>query len=143
MTYEGIYRTCRFVVTVSNRGQSLYENLKIDLERCLGGLAGDLKQEVSNATQWMALFVQICRWFEAQVVRQKSITRGAHITDPWPVPPQIPFDIPRPIVYYTRRETTQCQVSYNFAYGAYGFHINHAAISPTRSFLTESSKVHK
>ena len=68
-SFEDIYRKCRFVVTVSRRGASLYDSLKLDLERCVGGLASELIQNGPDYTQWMQLFVESCQWFETQVVR--------------------------------------------------------------------------
>ena len=72
-SFEDIYRKCRFVVTVSKRSASLYESLKLDLERCVSGLASELIQSGPDYTQWMQLFVETCQWFETQVVRASKV----------------------------------------------------------------------
>ena len=67
-SYEAIYTACRSVVTVSNRGDGLYDTLKIELEQSVGGLASDLTTSAEKGMNWIAEFVKVCRWFELRVV---------------------------------------------------------------------------
>jgi len=68
ITYEAIYLACRSIVCVADKGEGLYENLKIELERSLSRLANELVDEKGTEGQWIAAFVQACDWFEKQVV---------------------------------------------------------------------------
>ena len=78
-SYENIYAACRALVTLYNKGEGIYGNLKIDLEQSLGRLADHLETfqaegpEASDAPgmKWIEEFVKVCRWFEAQIVRPK------------------------------------------------------------------------
>ena len=65
---EGIYSACRSIVSVSNKGEGLYGNLKLELEQCVGRLANDLLAETEDGMQWVSFFVQVTQWFETQVV---------------------------------------------------------------------------
>ena len=78
-SYENIYVACRALVTLYNKGEGIYGNLKIDLEQSLGRLADHLETfqaegpEASDAPgmKWIEEFVKVCRWFEAQIVRPR------------------------------------------------------------------------
>ena len=77
--YENIYAACRALVTLYNKGEGIYGSLKTDLEQSLGRLADHLETfqaegpEASDAPgmKWIEEFVNVCRWFEAQIVRPK------------------------------------------------------------------------
>jgi hypothetical protein len=65
-SYEGLYNRCMYVVCVAGKGEILYDRLKMHLEQCAEKLARELFGAKDNG--WLALFVQICEWFEAQTV---------------------------------------------------------------------------
>ena len=67
-SYEGIYTACRSVVTVSNKGEGLYDALRIELEQSVGRLANDLTTGAEKGMNWITEFVKVCRWFESRVV---------------------------------------------------------------------------
>lgn len=69
-TYERIYAGCRSIVYVSNKGEGLYDALKLELEQCAGRLAGELLRKMAKSMEWITAFVEICTWFEKQVVRR-------------------------------------------------------------------------
>ena len=66
--YEYIYRACRSVVDVYNRGEGLYETLKLELEKCVGSLAKELIQVKAGEVEWLLPFNATCAWFEKQTV---------------------------------------------------------------------------
>ncbi|TFK63076.1 Cullin-domain-containing protein [Pluteus cervinus] len=85
-TYEAIYRACQSVVTISANGEGLYDRLKIELERCLTRLVEELMNspgqrgasmnvdgENHGSVEWLGQFVQICQWFEDQIVLLRSL----------------------------------------------------------------------
>jgi cullin-4 len=68
ITYEAIYSTCRSIVCVAGKGEGLYLTLKLEVEQALGPLARGLLSEVQTCVQWLDAFVDVCNWFETQVV---------------------------------------------------------------------------
>ena len=72
-THEGIYAACRYVVTLSGKGEGLYDTLKMELEQSVGRLAHDLGGSTAGAMEWIMELVGTCRWFEAQVVSSKTL----------------------------------------------------------------------
>ena len=66
--YEGIYAACRYVVTVSGKGEGLYDTLRLELEQSVGRLANDLTATAEKGMNWIATFVKTCQWFERRVV---------------------------------------------------------------------------
>ncbi|KZT09051.1 Cullin-4B [Laetiporus sulphureus 93-53] len=66
-TYDQIYRACRSAVCVHGRGEGLYENVRLELERCIGGLANGLLQSRAEAVEWLVAFNDVCAWFERAV----------------------------------------------------------------------------
>ena len=68
VAYEYIYRACRSVVDVYNRGEGLCETLKLELEKCVGSLAKELMQAKAGEVEWLLTFNETCAWFEKQTV---------------------------------------------------------------------------
>ncbi len=73
--YETIYSSCRAVVTAAHLGEGLYDNVKQEIERCVGTLARSLIDEGRQGVQWLAYFNDTCEWFEKQVVSPQFISR--------------------------------------------------------------------
>ncbi|KII86249.1 hypothetical protein PLICRDRAFT_55976 [Plicaturopsis crispa FD-325 SS-3] len=72
-TYEGIYSACRSIVCISNRGEGLYENLKIEIEQCAVRLARSLSDDKATGVEWIKVFNDACGWFERQVALLQSL----------------------------------------------------------------------
>jgi cullin-4 len=68
VTYEDIYSQCLAAVCVLNTGESLYQTLKLELEQSVSRLATELKNDLNPAQIWLKNFVDVCEWFETQVV---------------------------------------------------------------------------
>ena len=71
-TYEGIYNACRALVTVSHRGEDVYNALKMELEQSIGRLSSELLDSDEEDTTWIASFNAAFKWFESQIVRRLS-----------------------------------------------------------------------
>lgn len=68
-TNESIYTACRYVVSVSHKGEGLYGNLKLALEQCLRDLAKELVEaKAEGPIHWIGIFVKACEWFERKTV---------------------------------------------------------------------------
>lgn len=67
-TYERIFNACRTVVSVAQKGEGLYENLKIEVERCNNELARVLKGDTRNGVEWLVALVEASEWYEKRVV---------------------------------------------------------------------------
>lgn len=67
-TYARIYSACQAVVCDAQRGEGLYDNLKLELERCLGNILNDLVRDERTGVAWLEPFVQACEWFWKRVV---------------------------------------------------------------------------
>ncbi|KIM81855.1 hypothetical protein PILCRDRAFT_821213 [Piloderma croceum F 1598] len=72
ITYEAIYSACRSIVCVSNKGEGLYQTLRMELEYSLSRRAKELLDEKCTGSQWIAKFVETCDQFEKQVVLLQS-----------------------------------------------------------------------
>jgi len=68
ITYEAIYLACRSIVCLSNKGEGLYQTVRMEIEQSLAHLAKELLDEKRTRGQWIDKFVQACDWFEKQVV---------------------------------------------------------------------------
>ncbi|KAJ3485804.1 hypothetical protein NLI96_g4680 [Meripilus lineatus] len=66
-TYERIFNACRTVVSVAQKGEGLYENLKIEVERCNNELARVLKGDTRNGVEWLVALVEASEWYEKRV----------------------------------------------------------------------------
>lgn len=53
---------------MAGKGEGLYQTLRLELERALASLARGLLGEVRTCVQWLTEFVDVCGWFETQVV---------------------------------------------------------------------------
>ncbi|KAH9836648.1 Cullin-domain-containing protein [Rhodofomes roseus] len=73
VAYEYIYRACRSAVDVYNRGEGLYENVKLELEKCVGSLAKELLQNTAGKVEWLLDFNEICAWFDKQTAILQSV----------------------------------------------------------------------
>ncbi|KAH9920321.1 Cullin-4B [Fomitopsis serialis] len=73
VAYEYIYRACRSAVDVYNRGEGLYENVKLELEKCVGSLAKELLQDRSGDVEWLLSFNETCAWFDKQTAILQSV----------------------------------------------------------------------
>ncbi len=67
-TYEKIYSACRAVVCAAQKGEGLYEHLKLEIERCIGNLQRKLVEDGSKDVEWLCPFTESCNWFAKQVV---------------------------------------------------------------------------
>lgn len=72
-TYDKIYEACRSVVCSANKGNGVYENFKLELERCVGDLLRSLKDEEKQGVDYVIPFIEACQWFEKQVVGHDSL----------------------------------------------------------------------
>ncbi|PSS22629.1 hypothetical protein PHLCEN_2v3056 [Hermanssonia centrifuga] len=66
-TYEKIYSACRAVVCAAQKGEGLYEHLKLEIERCIGNLQRKLVEDGSKDVEWLCPFTESCNWFAKQV----------------------------------------------------------------------------
>jgi hypothetical protein len=46
----------------------LYDQVRMQLERCVGELAQDLGDKKEKGVQWIVPFNEVCAWFEGRVV---------------------------------------------------------------------------
>ena len=72
-SYERISEACRSVVWSANKGDGVYENFKLELERCIGELNRLLRNEEKQGVDFMIPFIDACQWFEKQVVGYYSM----------------------------------------------------------------------
>ncbi|KZT68852.1 Cullin-domain-containing protein [Daedalea quercina L-15889] len=73
VAYEYVYRACRSVVDVYNRGEGLYENVRLELEKCVGTLAKELLQVKAEEVEWLVSFNETCAWFEKRTAILQSV----------------------------------------------------------------------
>ncbi|KIM50910.1 hypothetical protein SCLCIDRAFT_12255 [Scleroderma citrinum Foug A] len=74
-TYEGIYNHCYTAVGGGARGQTLYDGLVMEFEKCCRNLLGELmasKVDVGSIA-WLDHVVRVCVWFEGQVRLLRSL----------------------------------------------------------------------
>ncbi|KAI6018881.1 hypothetical protein EDC04DRAFT_2532646, partial [Pisolithus marmoratus] len=69
-TYEGVYDACRVVVCAGAKGAILYDILAMQLDRSCCNLRHELEKvaEDGDSIEWLNCFVQVCEWFEGQIV---------------------------------------------------------------------------
>lgn len=75
-TYERIYSACQTTVITAQKGENIYENLKLEMERCLVGLVRQLLGEEKSGVEWIATFNEVCEWFTKQIVSSLSRLHG-------------------------------------------------------------------
>jgi len=67
-SFESIFTACRTVVSVSKGSGDLYDQVRMQLERCVGELSQDLSDKKEKGVQWIKPFNETCAWFEGRVV---------------------------------------------------------------------------
>lgn len=79
--YQRIFDACRSLVCLGGRGESLFERLKIELEKSVSTLAKQLlEQSLENVSvPWIIKLVEICAWFEKEVVSLTFLYCSARI----------------------------------------------------------------
>lgn len=75
-SFENIFSACRTMVSVTKDSGDLYDQVKMQLERCVGELSQELGDRKEKGVQWIKPFNETCAWFEERVV---SVTRAI----PW------------------------------------------------------------
>ena len=68
-SFELIFVACRTIVSATSDPSDLYDQVKVQFERCVGELAQDLDDKKEKGVQWIKPFNEICVWFEGRVVR--------------------------------------------------------------------------
>ncbi|KAG1882770.1 hypothetical protein F4604DRAFT_1986708 [Suillus subluteus] len=66
--YEGVYTARRGIVCVAGMGEGLYEMLKVEIHKCVNRLAEELEKTNKEGVEWIGQSVEMCAWFEGQVV---------------------------------------------------------------------------
>jgi cullin-4 len=56
---------------VEDKGEGLYDTLKLEFERCTGQLSKILTQLDVKGIEWIRHFVDVCEWFNTQTVCTK------------------------------------------------------------------------
>ncbi|KAH7884113.1 Cullin-4B [Phlebopus sp. FC_14] len=73
-TYERIYNACGAIVCVADRGEALYDVLRMELDQCSSRLLHKLNSvEGGRAIDWLDGFVHVCTWYERQVALLRSL----------------------------------------------------------------------
>ncbi|KAG7447049.1 Cullin-4B [Guyanagaster necrorhizus] len=72
-TYEQVFNSCRYVVSVAKDGATLYTVLKLEIQQCVEKLARELTSSKEEGVQWLPKFVEICEWYETQVATLQSL----------------------------------------------------------------------
>ena len=67
-SYETIFSAWRTIVSATKNSGDLYDQVRMQLERCVGELAQDLGDKKEKGVQWIKPFNDICEWFEGRVV---------------------------------------------------------------------------
>lgn len=67
-SFENIFSACRTMVSVTKDSGDLYDQVKMQLERCVGELAQDLGDKKEKGVRWIKPFNETCVWFEGRVV---------------------------------------------------------------------------
>ncbi|THH31569.1 hypothetical protein EUX98_g2606 [Antrodiella citrinella] len=70
-SYERIYAACRVCATY--RAEGIYDNLKLEVQRCIGEVARLLQEDARQGVEWVQPFVEKCEWFERQVGLLQSL----------------------------------------------------------------------
>jgi len=73
-SYESIFTACRTIASTAKNSGDLYDQVKMQLERCVGELAQGLGDKKEKGVQWIKPFNEICAWFEERVVSVDQIT---------------------------------------------------------------------
>ena len=72
-SFENIFAACRTIVSSTKDPGDLYDQVKMQLERCVGELAQELSDKKEKGVQWIKPFNETCSWFEGRVVSVDQI----------------------------------------------------------------------
>jgi cullin-4 len=72
-SFENTFAACRTVVSATKDSGDLYDQVRMQLERCVGELAQNLSDKKEKGVQWIKPFNETCAWFEGRVVRANQI----------------------------------------------------------------------
>lgn len=72
-SFENIFSACRTIMSVTKDSDDLYDHVRMQLEKCVGGLAQDLSDKKEKGVEWIKPFNETCAWFEGRVVSAKQI----------------------------------------------------------------------
>ena len=67
LTYERIYALCRDVVVIDNKGETLADMLRIELNQSVTRLENGLRDDISEGVGFALPFAEALTWFEKQV----------------------------------------------------------------------------
>lgn len=67
-THEAVYAACRAVVCEAEKGEGLYEQLKINVEQYIGKISARLFSNPSPPIEWLSAFINASEQFEKRVV---------------------------------------------------------------------------
>ena len=67
-SFENIFTACRTIASATKDPSDLYDQVRIQFERCVGELAQDLGDKKEKGVQWIKPFNETCAWFEGRVV---------------------------------------------------------------------------
>ncbi len=82
VTYERIYSTCRSAITTSPIGDSLYDYLRIELEKAVGQMVTGMVTLAENDVAWISSLNESFKWFEDQIVESGAFVRNLVLTCP-------------------------------------------------------------
>ena len=71
-SFESIFAACRAIVSSTKDSGDLYDQVRMQLERCVGELAQDLGDKKERGVRWIKPFNEACVWFEGRVVSVKT-----------------------------------------------------------------------
>jgi cullin-4 len=80
VTYERIYSTCRSAITTSPIGESLYDHLRIELEKAVGQMVTGMVTLGENDVAWISSLNESFKWFEDQIVESGSFVCNLVLT---------------------------------------------------------------
>lgn len=72
-SFENIFSACRTIVYITKGSGDLYDQVKMQLERCVGELAQALGDKKEKGIQWIKPFNETCAWFEGRVVSMDQV----------------------------------------------------------------------
>jgi cullin-4 len=73
-SFENIFTACRTIVSTTKDPGDLHDQVRMQLERCVGELAQDLGDKKEKGVRWIKPFNETCAWFEGRVVSADRIT---------------------------------------------------------------------
>ena len=67
-SFENIFTACRTIVYATKSSGDLYDQVRMQLEKCVGELAQDLGDKKEKGIQWIKPFNETCTWFGGRMV---------------------------------------------------------------------------